>query len=499
MADIRAHLYSHLLTLSPYFYERTRTGEILSRLTTDTTLIQSIVGASASVALRNIFMFAGASVMLTVTSPRLSAYFLLLAPAVILPLILFGRAVRGQSNKAQEKIANTSALAGESLGAIQTVQAFTQEERERSRFQEMVEQAFRAAKRLIRLQAILTATIIFMVFASIVGILWTGARLVGSGAMSPGELTQFIMYAAFAAASLGALSEVWGDVQRAAGAAERLTELLATKSDIVEREQLVALPEETARAISMEHLTFHYPSRDKIAVLRDFTLHLKPGEKVALVGPSGAGKSTVFQLLMRFYDPQGGAIKIAGVDIRDLALKDLRSEFSLVPQDTAIFGASAGDNIRYGRPEASYEEMLRAAEIATADRFIDELPDGFDTDLGQKGMALSGGQRQRIAIARAVLRQAPILLLDEATSALDSESERLVQEALDKLMEDRTTLIIAHRLSTVLKADRIIVMDKGCVVESGTHDDLVRKDGLYARLAELQFGNNSGATEGADI
>lgn len=491
VADIRSAVYAHLLTLSPAFFERTNTGEILSRLTTDTTLIQSIVGASASIALRNLFMFAGAAAMLVYTSPRLSAYFLLLAPAVILPLVLFGRTVRGQSNKAQDKVAHTSSRAEESLSAVRTVQAFTQEDNETARYDETVEQAFQAARKRIGMQAILTATIIFLVFSSITGILWTGSRFVVSGAMSSGELVSFIILAIMAASSLGSLSEVWGDVQRAAGASERLMVLLATQSEIGDCEDPVHLPEATTRGLTFERVSFRYPTRKNVSVLKEFSLDVAPGEKVALVGPSGAGKSTVFQLLLRFYDPQQGSIRISGTDIRDLSLKDLRSSLSLVPQEAVIFGESAFENIRYGRPDASLDEVVRAAEVASADGFISELPEGYHTNLGQKGIGLSGGQKQRIAIARAVLKNTPILLLDEATSALDSESERLVQEALEKLMENHTTLIIAHRLSTILKADRIIVMDKGEIVEVGTHKELLGQNGLYARLAEIQFGRDA--------
>ncbi len=488
IADIRKAVYAHLVTLSPHFYERTKTGEILSRLTTDTTLIQSIVGASASIALRNVFMFIGAAVMLVITSPRLSAYFLLLAPAVILPLVLFGRMVRGQSNQAQEKVADTSALASESLGSIQTVQAFTQESQEVDHFWSAVEGAFVAGRRRIRSQAFLTATIIFLVFASIVGILWTGARFVIGGTISAGMLGQFILYAVMAAASLGALSEVWGEVQRAVGASERLMSLLRAPSDVRSPKEPKSLPRGTDVSLEFSGVEFRYPSRDQIQVLHDFNLSVKAGEKIALVGPSGAGKSTVFQLLLRFYDPQDGTIKLSGIDIRDLDLAELRQSYSLVAQDPAIFGTSARNNILYGRTEASFADVTEAAKIAMAHDFIERLPEGFDTDLGSKGVTLSGGQRQRIAIARAVLRNAPILLLDEATSALDSGSERLVQEALDRVMEDRTTIIIAHRLSTVLKADRIVVMDEGRIAEIGTHEELTAKGGLYSQLAKLQFG-----------
>lgn len=491
VADVRKAVYDHLVTLSPSFIERTKTGEILSRLTTDTTLIQSIVGASASIALRNLFMMIGAIILLVYTSPRLSAYFVVLAPMVILPLLVVGRRVRGQSNLAQEKIADTSALAGESLGAIQTVQSNTQEEREASRFFTAVEFAFGAGKRRIRSQAMLTATVIFLVFASIVGVLWAGARLVANDpSFTGGDLAQFILYAIFAAASLGSLSEVWSEVQKAAGAAERLVELLNIGSDIEAPANPKSLPERVEGALKLDQVIFKYPTRDHVEVLQDFTLEVKPGEKIALVGPSGAGKTTVFQLLLRFYDPQDGGIELEGIDLRDLDPVDLRSQFAVVSQDPVIFGTTAKENILYGRPEASMEEIEAAAKVATADRFLEDLPEGYDTDLGPNGVTLSGGQRQRVAIARAVLRDAPILLLDEATSALDSESEQLVQGALDTLMENRTTLVIAHRLSTILKADRIVVMDEGRIVDIGRHEELVEKGGLYARLAELQFNAN---------
>lgn len=491
VADIRKAIYDHLIELSPSFYERTKTGEVLSRLTTDTTLIQSVFGASASIALRNAFMLIGAIIMLVATSPRLSAYFVILAPAVILPLLLVGRRVRGQSNFAQERVADTSAMAGEALGAIQTVQSNTQGPREASRFGQAAEYAFGAGRRRIRSQAVLTATIIFLVFASIVGILWTGARLVSSDPnFSAGDLVQFILLAVVAAGSLGSLSEVWSEIQRGAGAAERLVELLSIESDIKAPEDPVALPGRASGALSFDNVTFKYPTRDHVEVLQDFVLDIKPGEKVALVGPSGAGKTTVFQLLLRFYDPKKGKVTIEGVDLRDLTPSDLRSQFSVVSQEPVLFGTTARENILYGRPDASDAEVEAAAEVASAHTFLEDLPDGYDTDLGPNGTTLSGGQRQRVAIARAVLRDAPILLLDEATSALDSESEHLVQGALDKLMEGRTTLMIAHRLSTILKADRIVVMDKGQIVDIGKHAELVAKDGLYARLAELQFNAN---------
>lgn len=488
VADIRTRVYDHLVGLSPSYFEKTQTGEVLSRLTTDTTLIQSVFGASASIALRNTFMLIGAVVMLVATSPRLSAYFVFLAPAVILPIILFGRRVRGQSNYAQERVGDTSALAGERLGAIRTVQSNTQEERESSLFARVAEQAYRAGRRRILSQAFLTATVIFLAFAGIVSILWTGARLVATDAsFTAGDLVQFILYAVLAAGAFGSLSEVWSEIQRGAGAAERLVELLDVKSDILPPEHPKSLPQPLKGEIAFHAVGFKYPTRDHVEVLQDFNLTIRPGEKIALVGPSGAGKTTVFQLLLRFYDPKSGSITIDGIDLRELDPKDVRSLYSLVAQEPVLFGASARENILYGRPDASAAEMTAAAVVATADRFLEDLPEGYDTDLGPGGMTLSGGQRQRVAIARAVLRDAPILLLDEATSALDSESEQLVQSALDTLMEGRTTVVIAHRLSTILKADRIVVMDKGQIVDIGRHEELVAKGGLYARLAEIQF------------
>ncbi len=487
IADVRMAVYNHVITLSAYFFERTRTGEIVSRLTTDTTLIQSIVGASASIALRNVVMLVGALLMLVWTSPKLSALFVVAAPIIIFPLIIFGRRVRGLSRQAQGHVASTSALASESLNAVQTVQAFAQEDRERHRFAAAVEQTFQAASRRIGFQAVLTSIIIFLAFASVDGILWIGAREVAKGAMTGGQLLQFVMLAVLAASALGSLSEVWGEVQRAAGASERLMELLHTPNEIHAPSAPEALPAKPKLSIAFDHVTFEYPSRKNVSVLRDFSLSIAPGEKVALVGPSGAGKSTVFQLLLRFYDTQDGAVRIDNIDVREVDPQALRRLYAFVPQETVIFGTSTLDNIRYSRPDASMKAVSAAAAAATADRFITQLPEGYDTPMGERGVTLSGGQRQRISIARALISDAPILLLDEATSALDSESEHLVQNALDTLMEGRTTLMIAHRLSTVLKADRIIVMDEGRIVEEGTHADLVAKGGLYAHLAKLQF------------
>lgn len=497
IVDIRQDIYDRLLTLSPRFFETEKTGEVLSRLTTDTTLIQSIAGSSASVALRNILLFFGSAVMLFVTSPRLSAYFLVLAPAVVLPLMTFGRVVRRKSQAAQEEVANASALASESLDAIQTVQAFTQEEQESLRFRDAGEKSFSAAHGRFRSQAALTAIIIFLVFSSIVGILWTGTRLVTNETMTGGQLGQFVLYATFLAGSLSSLSEVWGDMQRAAGAAERLVELLDTQSDVKAPDEPCEIGTPTKGAIEFSDVTFRYPTRDNKAVLQDFNLMIRAGEKVAIVGPSGAGKTTVFQLLLRFYDPVLGTIRLDGIDISDLSPQDLRHQFAVVSQNPDMFSGTLEANVSYGRPDATRKEVIEALEIASLGDFLRDLPDGLDTQLGPKGVALSGGQRQRIAIARAILRQAPILLLDEATSALDSENEQAIQKALGGLIDGNTTLIIAHRLSTLQMADRVVVIEDGGVVESGTHAELMARDGIFAHLAEIQFGQlQKGAADG---
>lgn len=497
VVDIRQSIYDRLMTLSPRFYESEKTGEVLSRLTTDTTLIQSIAGSSASVALRNILLFSGSAIMLVVTSPRLSAYFLILAPAVVLPLMTFGRVVRRKSQTAQEKVAETSALASESLDAIQTVQAFTQERYETRRFRKAGESSFSAAHSRFRSQAVMTAIIIFLVFSSIVGILWTGARLVTNETMTGGQLGQFILYATFLAGSLSSLSEVWGDMQRAAGAAERLVELLTTESDIKAPDEPREIEGPAKGAIEFSDVAFRYPTRDNKAVLQGFNLKIQPGEKVAIVGPSGAGKSTIFQLLLRFYDPARGSIRLDGIDLSDLSPQDLRRQFAIVPQDPVMFSGTLETNVAYGRPDATRKEIIEALEVASLGEFVQELPDGITTQLGPKGVALSGGQRQRIAIARAILRQAPVLLLDEATSALDSHNERAIQKALGGLIDGRTTLMIAHRLSTIQMADRVIVLDNGGVVESGTHAELMARGGIFAHLAEMQFGQNPSETNDA--
>jgi len=492
-SDLRRAVYAHVVQQSPQFFETTRTGEVLSRLTTDTTLIQTLVGTSISLALRNALLFVGGLAMLFVTSVKLSAIIIVLLLLVVLPIVLFGRRVRRLSRDSQDRVADASALAGEILNAMPTVQAFTHEQIEACRFGDSVERAFRTALQRIRARSLLTVAAILLVFGGVVFVLWLGAHAVIAGRMSGGELGQFVLYAAIVAGAVGALSEVIGDAQRAAGAAERLLELLALRSDIQPPAQPRALPPRAGNgaALVMEHLAFHYPSRPQQPALSDFSLQVLPGETVAVVGPSGAGKSTLFQLLLRFYDPQAGRILLDGVDIRELDLHALRSAIGVVPQDTVIFSANALENIRYGRADASDEEVIAAAKLAAAHEFIERLPEGYHSFLGERGVRLSGGQRQRIAIARALLKNPPLLLLDEATSALDAESERLVQTALEAAMVGRTTLVIAHRLATVQSADRIVAMEHGRIVETGTHAELVAHDGLYASLAALQFSQAS--------
>jgi ATP-binding cassette subfamily B protein len=492
-ADIRAAVYRHVVNQSPEFFETTQTGEVLSRITTDTTLIQSVVGTSISLALRNTLLFAGGLAMLFVTSAKLSSIILALLVLVIVPIVLFGRRVRTLSRDSQDRIADASAMAGEILNAMPTVQAFTHEHIESARFGKSVESAFQTAMRRIRARAFLTMLAIVLVFGTIVFVLWLGAHAVLAGDMTGGDLGQFILYASIVAGSIGALSEVLGEAQRAAGATERLLELLAVRSPIQDPATPVALPARTAAgaALTLKDVTFSYPSRPDSAALGHLSLDIRPGETVAVVGPSGAGKTTLFQLFLRFYDPQAGAIALDGVDISDLALHDLRDAVGIVPQDTVIFSANAMDNIRYGRPDATDAEVIAAARLAAAHEFIERLPEGYQSFLGERGVRLSGGQRQRIAIARALLKNPPLLLLDEATSALDAESERLVQTALEAAMVGRTTVIIAHRLATVQRADRIVVMDDGRIVETGTHASLVAMKGIYANLAALQFHHMS--------
>jgi ATP-binding cassette subfamily B protein len=495
VADLRTAVFAHITALSADFFDTAKTGEMVSRLTADTTQIKATVGASVSIALRNLLLFVGGSAMMVVTSPRLSGFVLAAIPVIVLPLVGFGRVVRHRSRAAQDTLADATAYAAELIGAVRTLQAFTNEGSAVARFKAAVERAFAAARTSTRARAVLTAVVIFLVFASVVVILWVGAQDVLAGRMTAGRLGQFVLYAVFAAGGLGELSQVWGEISLAAGAAERIAEILAIAPTIKAPAHPVALPVPARGEVAFADVRFAYPTRTEAGVLDGVTLRVSPGEKVAIVGPSGAGKSTIFHLLLRFYDPQSGHVSFDGVRLTDADPGELRARIALVPQDVAIFAASIADNIRFGHAGATDAAVKRAAELALADEFVGRLPQGYDTPVGERGVTLSGGQRQRIAIARAILRDAPLLLLDEATSSLDAESETLVQTALERLMQARTTLVIAHRLATVLTCDRILVMDKGRIVEEGTHARLAAAGGLYARLAKLQFANGTANSE----
>ena len=487
VADLREGVFGHLVSLSLAYFDEAKTGELVSRLTADTTQIKAAVGASVSIALRNSVLFIGAATMMVVTSPRLSAFVLAAIPVIVLPLYGFGRAVRRRSRWAQDTLADATAYASEMIGAVRVLQAFTNEAVAKNRFGAAVERAFRAAQDSIKARAILTAIAIFLVFASVVVVLWVGAQDVLTGRMSAGRLSQFVLYAVFAAAGLGQLSEVWGELSQASGAAERLFEILNLRPAIVPPLRPIALPEPPRGEVAFVDVRFSYPARSASSALGGVSFVVRQGERVAIVGPSGAGKSTIFHLILRYYDPSSGVAKFDGVPLVDVDPLALRRRIALVPQEAIVFAASIRDNIRFGRPEASDPEVERAAELAHALEFISLLPEKFDTTVGERGVTLSGGERQRIAIARAILRGAPLLLLDEATSALDAESETLVRDALGRLMQGRTTLVIAHRLATVLSCDRILVMEAGRIVEEGSHQTLVAAGGLYARLARLQF------------
>ncbi len=487
IADVRMAVYNKVIGLSPAFYEKILTGEVLSRLTTDTTLILSVISSSISVALRNALLLFGGIIFMALTSMRMTGLVVVMIPLVVMPILFLGRKLRALSRESQDKIAASSGEASEALLAAQTVQAYTNEAQTRGSFNRLTEDAFDAARRRIVTRAILTVSVIFLVFTGVVGILWMGARDVINGLMTPGELVQFLIYSVMLSGAVAALAEIWGELQRAAGATERLIELIEAEDVIKDPENPVPAPERATGDVKFVDVTFTYPARPEVRAINELNLHIKPGETVALVGPSGAGKSTMFQLMMRFFDPDSGQIQIDDIGIETMKRDDFRRAFALVPQDPVIFATTAMENIRFGRASATDEEVIEAAKAAAAHDFISGLPQGYQSYVGERGIMLSGGQKQRVAIARAILRDSPILLLDEATSSLDAESELLVQQAVERLAKDRTTIIIAHRLATVKKADRIVVLDEGQIVSEGDHDTLVAQGGLYARLAKLQF------------
>ncbi|SHM74285.1 ATP-binding cassette, subfamily B [Roseovarius litoreus] len=493
VADIRKAVFDRVIGMSPAFFEKIMTGEVLSRITTDTTLILSVIGSSVSIALRNLLIFVGGLIFMMLTSAKLTGMVLLIVPLVIVPILTMGRKLRKLSRENQDWIANSSGNASEALLSVQTVQAFTHEDASRGRFADVTEESFDAARRRIMVRAAMTMIVIFLVFTGIVGVLWIGANDMRSGDMTPGSLVQFVIYSVMVAGAVAALSEIYGELQRAAGATERLVELLQAEDHVNDPANPVALPRPVRGEISFENVRFAYPSRRETPALDGFDLKVAAGETIALVGPSGAGKTSVIQMIQRFYDPDQGRVLLDGISLADMERRDFRQDMALVPQDPIIFAASARENIRFGRLDATDAEVEEAARAAAAHDFIAALPDGYDTYVGERGVMLSGGQKQRIAIARAILRDAPVLLLDEATSALDAESERAVQTAVEAMARTRTTIIVAHRLATVKKADRIIVMDKGRIVAQGTHEALVAEDGLYARLARLQFTDGQAA------